>query len=228
MTSIAENLDRVRERIAAACEACGRAPDDVELVAVSKKKPAEAIREALAAGQDLVGENRIQEVLAKQPELPGSLRWHLIGHLQSNKVKQALHCRFDLIHSVDSAKLLRRLDAQAAEAGWTQSLLLQVNVSGEGAKYGISPDDLLPLLEEANGCRNLDIQGLMTIPPLTREAADASPHFAALRELRDRAAEETGFALYHLSMGMSRDLEYAIREGATLVRVGTDIFGERG
>jgi pyridoxal phosphate enzyme (YggS family) len=174
-----------------------------------------------------MGENRVQEVMAKQPELPGSIRWHLIGHLQSNKAKHAIHCRFELIHSVDSAKLLRRLNDQAQEDGWTQPVLIQVNVSGEGAKYGIEPDELIPLLEEANGYRNLEIQGLMTIPPLTREPADAASHFAALRELRDRAVEATGYELFHLSMGMSRDVEYAIREGATLVRVGTDIFGER-
>lgn len=227
MSTIEENLERVRERMRAALGACGREASDVELVAVSKKKPAEAIRAALDAGQDLMGENRIQEVLAKQPELPGSVRWHLIGHLQSNKVKQAVQCEFELIHSVDSAKLMRRIDTMAGDFGVAQAILLQVNVSGEGAKYGIAPDGLIPLLEEADGCRNLDIQGLMTIPPLTRDPADAAPQFASLRELRDRAAEATGYALPHLSMGMSRDMDYAIREGATLVRVGTDIFGAR-
>jgi pyridoxal phosphate enzyme (YggS family) len=227
MSELAEHLESVRERIQAACEAAGRPVEEVELVAVSKKKPVEAIREALEAGQDLFGENRVQEVMVKQPELPGSVRWHLIGHLQSNKVKQAVQCRFDLIHSVDSEKLMRALDRQAAEDGWMQPILIQVNVAGEAAKFGVAPDDLLPLLETANDCRHLDVQGLMTLPPLTRDPAEAAPFFAGLRDLRDRAADATGFDLVHLSMGMSRDLEPAIREGATLVRVGTDIFGAR-
>jgi pyridoxal phosphate enzyme (YggS family) len=227
MTSIADNLIQVQERIREACRACGREDDAVELVAVSKRKPAAAVQEAFDAGQELMGENRVQEVMEKQPHLPGNIRWHLIGHLQSNKVKHALHCRFELIHSVDSAKLLQRVNDLAAEEGWVQPVLLQVNISGEGAKFGLPPEELIPLLEEANTFHHVEIQGLMTMPPLTRDPADAAPHFAALRALRDKAAAETGFTLPHLSMGMSRDLEWAIQEGATLVRVGTDIFGAR-
>jgi pyridoxal phosphate enzyme (YggS family) len=221
------NLEKVHERICLACEACGRSAEDVELVAVSKRKPVEALREALAAGQLLFGENRIQEVMVKQPEMPGSLRWHLIGHLQSNKVKQAIHCRFELIHSVDSLKILQALDAEAGEQGFMQAVLIQVNVSGEASKQGVSPEDLPELLEVANGCRNLDIQGLMTIPPFTIDPEEAAPHFARLRELQEASRASSGFELPHLSMGMSHDLEVAIREGATFVRVGTDIFGER-
>ncbi|MDA3873987.1 MAG: YggS family pyridoxal phosphate-dependent enzyme [Kiritimatiellae bacterium] len=227
MKSIAENLEQVQERIREACRACGRDAEDVELIAVSKKKEVPALREAVSAGQTLLGENRIQEAMAKQPELPGSIRWHLIGHLQSNKVKQAIHCQFDCIHSVDSTKLMLALNEEAGQQGIVQPILLQVNISGEVSKFGLSPEDLLPLLEQATRCMHLDVQGLMTIPPFTEDPEKAGPFFAALRNLRDQAANETGFPLTQLSMGMSHDLEVAIREGATWVRVGTDIFGAR-
>lgn len=227
MSTITENLEKVRSRVAKACEKCGRDPREVELLAVSKKKEVDLIREAVNAGQLLFGENRIQEVMIKQPELPGSLHWHLIGHLQSNKVKHAIHCRFECIHSVDSAKILHALNKEAAEQGIVQNILLQVNVSGEGSKFGIAPHECIPLLEEATDCMNLTIQGLMTIPPLTEDPEKAGPYFEQLRELRDQAAVETGFDLDFLSMGMSHDMEVAIREGATMVRVGTDIFGKR-
>jgi hypothetical protein len=227
MTTIAENLEAVNHRIRKACEACGRDPKSLELLAVSKKKDAETVREAIHAGHTLLGENRIQEVLIKQPELPGSVRWHLIGHLQSNKVKQAIHCRFECIHSVDSAKIMHALNKEAAEQGIVQTILLQVNVSGEGSKYGIPPGELIPLLEEAAGCMNITVDGLMTIPPISEDPEKAAGYFRQLRELRDRAAEETGFPLPELSMGMSHDMEVAIKEGATYVRVGTDIFGSR-
>jgi len=227
MSTIAEKLDDVRARMERACESCGRDPHEVELLAVSKKKDVEMLREAVGAGQLLLGENRIQEVQVKQPELPSSVRWHLIGHLQSNKVKQAVHCRFECIHSVDSAKIMHALNREAAEQGFVQNILLQVNVSGEGSKFGIAPAELIPLLEEAAGCMNLNVEGLMTIPPLAEDPEKAAPYFVSLRELRDRAAEETGFPLEFLSMGMSHDMEVAIREGASMVRVGTDIFGKR-
>lgn len=227
MSSIADNIEKVHARIAKACENCGRDPQEVELLAVSKKKDVDAIREAVNAGQLLLGENRIQEVLIKQPDLPGSVNWHLIGHLQSNKVKHAIHCRFECIHSVDSAKILHALNKEAAEQGIVQNILLQVNVSGEGSKFGIAPEALVPLLEKAAGCMNVNIQGLMTIPPLAEDPEKAGPYFVQLRELRDQAAVETGFNLEFLSMGMSHDMEVAIREGATMVRVGTDIFGKR-
>ncbi len=227
MTEIAENLERVQARLAKACEACGREAADVELMAVSKKKDVDTVREVVQAGQLLLGENRIQEVLIKQPELPSAIRWHLIGHLQSNKVKHAIHCRFECIHSVDSVKLMHALNKEAGEQGIVQNILLQVNVSGEGSKFGIAPDELFPLLEEAAGCMHLNVEGLMTIPPVSENPEKAGPYFKQLRELRDQAALETGFALESLSMGMSHDMEVAIREGATMVRVGTDIFGAR-
>ncbi len=227
MTDIVKNLEGVNARIQEACTAAGRAREEVELVAVSKRKPKEAIQEALEAGHLLMGENRVQEVMQKQPDLPSVLRWHLIGHLQSNKVKHALHCRFELIHSVDSVKLLQAIDRQAGEEGWMQSILLQVNVAGDGAKFGFKPEEVPAALDVCNLCRNLDVQGLMTLPPLTQDPHDVAPYFAQLRELRDQCSEESGFELPHLSMGMSRDLEVAVQEGSTLVRVGTDIFGAR-
>lgn len=227
MSQLFENLDRVQARIHAACAACGRDPASVTLLAVSKKKDAASIRELVQAGQLLFGENRVQEAMIKQPELPGSLKWHLIGHLQTNKVKQAVHCRFDCIHSVDSARLMQALNREAAEQGWVQTILFQVNVSGEGSKSGMKPEELIPMLEAASGCMNLNVEGLMTIPPLAEDPEKAGPHFARLRELRDQAAAATGFPLECLSMGMSHDLEVAIREGASMVRVGTDLFGAR-
>lgn len=227
MSELQENLERVRERLRRACEACGRDAEEVELMAVSKRKGVDLIREAVAAGQLLLGENRIQEVLVKQPELPSSIRWHLIGHLQSNKVKPAVHCGFECIHSVDSLKILHAINREAAEQGRVQTVLIQVNVSGEGSKFGVAPEELIPLLDEAAGCMNLNVEGLMTIPPLAEDPEKAGPYFSRLRELRDRAAAETGFELPQLSMGMSHDMEVAIREGATMVRVGTDIFGAR-
>jgi len=227
MTNVVENLASVRERMQQACEACGRSPEEVILVAVSKKKEASLIREVFDAGQVVFGENRVQEVMAKQPELPSGIQWHLIGHLQSNKVKHAVHCEFDVIHSIDSEKLLRKINEESEEQGRVQRAFLQVNVSGEGSKYGIEPKELESLLETATGYHNIDLQGLMTIPPASEDPEKAAPHFVALRELRDRVAASTGFALPELSMGMSHDMEVAIREGATYVRVGTDIFGAR-
>jgi pyridoxal phosphate enzyme (YggS family) len=227
MNRIDENLQRVEERIQRACAASGRGRESVTLVAVSKTQPVERIREAVAAGLTLFGENKVQEALAKIPELSSALHWHLIGHLQTNKVKHALHCRFELIHGVDSLRLLDALDAAAAEAGLVQPVLIQVNVSGEGSKSGLPPQELLPLLEQAASRMNLDVQGLMTIPPASENPENAASHFARLRDLRDQARAATGFPLEVLSMGMSHDLEVAIREGATIVRVGSDLFGAR-
>lgn len=227
MSEIEQNIDRVEARIAEACARAGRDRGAVELVAVSKKHPAERIREAFDAGLRVFGENRVQEALAKMPELPGSIDWHLIGHLQTNKVKHAVQAEFALIHSVDSERLLVALEEAAAERGRVQAVLLQVNVSGEASKFGLAPEGLLPLLEVASGCHHLEVRGLMTMPPFTEDPEKAAPHFARLRGLRDEAAAASGFGLEVLSMGMSHDLEVAVREGATHVRVGTDVFGAR-
>ena len=223
---IAENLETVRGRIAAACARAGRAPESVRLLAVSKTYGPDAVRAAAAAGQRLFGENRVQEAAAKIPECPGNLEWHLIGHLQSNKAALAARL-FDWVHSVDSAKLLEALDRHAADAGRTLRALVQVNVSGERAKSGLAPAAVPDVLALADRLRNVRIVGLMTIPPLAEDPETARPFFRKLRELRDGWAAATGFDLAELSMGMTHDLEVAIEEGATFVRVGTGIFGAR-
>jgi pyridoxal phosphate enzyme (YggS family) len=226
MPSLQENLESVRERIAAAAERASRNVSEIELVAVSKTHPAEVIREASEAGQVLFGENRVQEALAKIPLLPGKLRWHLIGHLQSNKVRKALP-HFELIHGVDSLDLARDIDRIAGEEGFFPRLLLEVNVSGEGSKHGFDPSVLERHLEELLALPRLQIEGFMTMAPLAPEAQASRPHFRFLRELRDRLAQMSGIPFPTLSMGMSGDYEVGVEEGATLVRVGSAIFGGR-
>jgi pyridoxal phosphate enzyme (YggS family) len=223
---IAENLAAVHRRMAAACARAGRSPDSVRLLAVSKTHGPDAVRAAAAAGQVLFGENRVQEAAAKMPECPAHVQWHLIGHLQSNKAAQAARL-FDWVHSVDSVRLLEALDRHAGEAGRRLDVLVQVNVSGEGSKSGLAPEGVPAVLARCNELTNVQVRGLMTIPPLTEDPEKARPYFRALRELRDRWAAELGMDLDELSMGMTHDLEAAIGEGATIVRVGTAIFGER-
>ena len=225
-STIEQRLQAVQQRIARACEAVGRDPAEVELVAVSKRKPAEAVIAAASAGQVVFGENRVQEAQEKIPLCPGGLKWHLIGHLQKNKVKHAVPL-FDLIHSVDSLALLESIDNACANAGLTRQVLIQVNTAGDAAKFGIAPEELCPLLERAKTLANVDVMGLMTMPPFSEDSEKVRVHFARTRELRDQAAAETGFPLEALSMGMSHDMEVAVGEGATYVRVGTDIFGKR-
>ena len=226
MTSVLENLESVREKIAAAADRTGRNSSEIELVAVSKTHPAEIIREAVEAGQEFFGENRVQEALAKIPLLPGKLRWHLIGHLQSNKIRKALP-HFELIHGVDSLDLARDIDRIAAEEGVFPRILLEVNVSGEGSKHGFEPAALERYLEELLALPRLQVEGFMTMAPLALEAEASRPHFRSLRELRDRLAQQAGISFPTLSMGMSGDYAVGIEEGATLVRVGSAIFGRR-
>ena len=222
--TFAERLTAVERRISAACEAAGRPRDDVRLLAVSKTKPPEAVQEAASCGLRLFGENRIQEAQSKIPLCPSGLEWHLIGHLQSNKAKVAANL-FQMIHSVDSLRLLEALEAHA---GTTLPVLLQVNVSGEAAKFGMKPSDAAEVIEAANGMQKVEVHGLMTIPPFAPDPEKTRVHFRALRALRDRLQDETGTPLPELSMGMSHDLEVAIEEGSTWVRIGTDLFGARG
>jgi pyridoxal phosphate enzyme (YggS family) len=226
MTAVEQNLSEIHVRIAAAAARSGRAVADVELVAVSKTFPAEAVREAWEAGQTLFGESRVQEAAAKIPELPGALRWHFIGHLQKNKVRRALPL-FELFHGVDSLELARDIDRIAAEEGVFPRVLLEVNVAGEASKFGFRPDTLERELDALLALPRLQVEGLMTIAPYADEPEHSRPFFAALRELRDRLAASSGAPLTTLSMGMSGDFEIAIEEGATLVRVGTAIFGSR-
>lgn len=224
--TLAERLALVQQRIADACARAGRTPDEVQLVTVSKTHGPDRIEEAVSCGLTVFGESRIQEARAKIPLCPGHLQWHLIGHLQTNKVKQAAPL-FDVVHSVDSERLLEAYNAACTEAGRTTRIFLQVNVSGEGSKFGIAPDQLPALLERSCSCMNLEVVGLMTIPPFAEEAEKARPHFARLRALRDETAARCGVPLPELSMGMSHDFEIAIEEGATVIRIGTAIMGER-
>jgi pyridoxal phosphate enzyme (YggS family) len=224
---IAENLARIRERMAAAAARAGRDPTSVRLVAVSKTYPAEAVRAAYDAGHNLFGENRVQELLEKAPALPATLEWHLIGHLQGNKAAKAV-THAACIQAVDSAALLHRLDRLAGEASKRLPVLLEINISGEDTKFGLRDDDAIRACAEAAlSCANLAWQGLMTMAPFDAPEAELRRTFAGLRELRDRLARDLATPLPELSMGMSGDFEAAIAEGATLVRIGTAIFGTR-
>lgn len=226
MPSIAENLEIIRGNISDAARRAGRDCSTVELIAVSKTHPAEVIREAVEAGQEIFGENRVQEAMAKVPLLPGRLQWHLIGHLQSNKVRKALPL-FHLIHGVDSSELARDIDRIAAEEGLHPRVLLEVNVSGESSKHGFSPENLEGEMEALLSLPRLQVEGFMTMAPLAPESEASRPYFAALRELRDRMTQLAGVPFQTLSMGMSGDYQVAVEEGATLVRVGSAIFGTR-
>jgi PLP dependent protein len=226
MSAIEENLEQVRAKIAAAAQKAGRSTDEVRLVAVSKTHPAESVRTAHHAGQNLFGESRIQEARAKIPELPSSLEWHFIGHLQKNKIRHALPL-FDLFHSVDSLALARDLNRIADEVGSRPRILLEVNVSGEGSKFGFRPEILHAEIEDLLALPRLTIEGLMTIPPLAAESERSRKFFVQLRELRDALQTEFELPLAELSMGMTNDYAVAVEEGATMVRVGTAIFGER-
>jgi hypothetical protein len=228
-STIADRLAGVRERIAAAARSAGRDPSSVLLVAVSKTFPIDAIREAYAAGQRDFGENRVQEGLQKSANSADlDIRWHLLGHLQTNKARKAAPA-FATIHSVDSVELLRKIDAAAAEAGRTPELLIQVDLAGEATKFGVPPEDVPPLFEAAAACGAARVVGLMTLPPIAESPEDARPYFTRLRGLRDQwlAAGVPAPMLRELSMGMSADFEVAIQEGSTMVRVGTAIFGSR-
>ena len=227
--SIAVRLSEVRARIDAAARRAGRDPFAVRLVAVSKTFPIDAVREAYAAGQRDFGENRVQEALEKISASPDlAVRWHLLGHLQTNKARKAAPA-FAMIQSVDGVDLLRKLDAAAAESGHAPELLVQVDLAGEATKFGARPGEVRVILEAASSCRAARVVGLMTLPPIPDDPEESRPWFRQLRELRDGWLK-AGIApemLRELSMGMSGDFEVAVQEGATIVRVGTAIFGSR-
>lgn len=226
MDNLATRLESIHARIAAAARKAGRQPSEVQLVAVSKTHPAEVVREAFEAGQPVFGENKVQELLGKAPLLPSAVRWHLIGHLQKNKIRKILP-QVELIHGVDSLELARDIDRIAADLGLFPRALLEVNVSGEASKFGFPPDTLKSQLEEILALPRLQVEGFMTIAPFVEDPAEARPFFAALRILRDDLASQAGVPFSTLSMGMSGDFEVAVEEGATLVRVGSAIFGAR-
>jgi pyridoxal phosphate enzyme (YggS family) len=224
--SVAECLAEVRQRIGAACGRAGRRPEEVEVIAVTKTFGPEVVAEAWQAGLTRVGENRVQEAAAKIPHCPGGPEWHLIGHLQRNKVRAALEF-FPVIHAVDSARLLEQINRVAEEAGCQPRLLLEVNVSGEASKFGLKPAELPAVLEQALALRAVTLAGLMTMAPFCSDPQQTRPVFARLRELRDRMERELGVGLPQLSMGMSNDFEVAVEEGATWVRLGSALFGDR-
>ncbi|HYF76332.1 MAG TPA: YggS family pyridoxal phosphate-dependent enzyme [Symbiobacteriaceae bacterium] len=228
MSNIVANVEQIRQRVAAAALRAGRNPADVTIIAVSKTRTIDEIREVLAAGLTHLGENRVQELKEKWPAIGGSATWHLIGSLQTNKAKQALDMA-DLIHSLDRLSLADELTRLAGRRGVPCKALVEVNVSGEESKHGVSPADLPALLRAISDGGNVLVQGLMTMAPLSDDPETARPHFRRLRQLAEqvRAWGLPGVTMEHLSMGMSGDFEVAVEEGASLVRVGTAIFGAR-
>jgi pyridoxal phosphate enzyme (YggS family) len=226
MTDAAIALQQWREKIAAAATAAGRSPDSVRLIPASKSVPPERLRDFFDAGQKIFGENRIQEARAKIPLLPSSCRWHFIGGLQRNKVRDAV-AWFDLIHSVDSLALLEEIDHKARAAGKIQQVLIEVNVAGESSKHGCRPEEAGTLIARAQNLAAVEVLGLMTVAPYHEDPELARPSFAQLRRLRDQLEAEHGWRLPELSMGMTHDYAVAIAEGATMVRIGSGLFGTR-
>jgi pyridoxal phosphate enzyme (YggS family) len=220
----------VRERIARAAARAGRRADEVRLLAVTKSQPAELVRAAFAAGLREFGENKVQEADAKMAALAdlraAGIVWHMIGHMQSNKARRAAEL-FDVIHSLDDVRLAPRLEKAAAQAGKVVKALVQVDLAGEETKFGMDEARLLPALDQLRGSKSLHVIGLMALPPLSEEPEEMRPYFRRLRELRDRARAENLLLGSELSLGMSHDLEVAVEEGSTIVRVGTALFGPR-
>ena len=225
--SVAANLAQVRERIAAACVRAGRDPASVRIVAVSKTQPPEAVAEAVAAGADAIGENRVQEAAAKRPLVAGATPWHLIGPLQRNKARAALGL-FDVVETIDRPELADRLEGLLAAGGRVLPVFLEANLGGEAQKSGVTADGAPALAEHIAGrCPHLRLAGVMTVPPYDPDPERSRPHFAALRGLAAGLAARLGIPTFELSMGMSEDFEVAVEEGATLVRLGRILFGER-
>jgi pyridoxal phosphate enzyme (YggS family) len=222
----AANVEAVRRRIDAACARAGREPSAVTLVAVTKTQPPEAVAEASRAGLNLFGENKVQEAKAKIPLCPSRLRWHMLGHLQTNKCREAV-ALFEMIQSVDSLRLAEEISKRAEQAAKTMPVLLEVNAVGEASKFGYAPEQLLAEFLQLNALPRLEIHGLMTVPPWSPDPEKVRPVFRQLRELKARCEQILGAPLPHLSMGMTGDFEVAIEEGATIVRIGTALFGAR-
>ena len=225
---IRENIESVEERISGACRRAGRDRSEVNLICVTKTKPEEMLREAYEAGQRDFGENKVQEIVRKKPALPDDIRWHMIGHLQRNKVKQLIG-QTVMIHSVDSFRLAEAIRAEAVKAGIVIPVLIEVNMADEETKFGVSPGEALQLITDASELKGIKIEGLMTIAPYTEDPESNRPYFAGLRELAVDIGQKCidNVSMGVLSMGMTGDFEVAIEEGATHIRVGTGIFGER-
>lgn len=228
MISIRDNILRVQERIAHAAVRAGRKPEDITLVAVTKTHPVAAILEAVFAGLNHFGENRIQESIVKIPAFNQSVHWHLIGHLQSNKVKQALSL-FEMIQSVDSVRLAQVIGEQSLKSGKKMPVLIEVNTSGEQSKFGVSPEKAPDIIAEVASLEGIELLGLMTIGPFTGEPEDARSCFQQLTQIKDKAIHSgiSSDTMKYLSMGMTSDFEIAIEEGANILRIGSAIFGER-
>lgn len=225
---VTENLNQVRENIKAACEAAGRDPKEVTLIAVSKTKPVHMLQEAYDAGARVFGENKVQEITDKYPQLPKDIQWHMIGHLQRNKVKYIVD-KVALIHSVDSLRLAQTIEQEAAKHDVCVPILLEVNVAQEETKFGLKTEEVLPLVESIAKFPHIKIQGLMTIAPYVQNPEENRPIFRQLKKLSvDIAAKNiNNITMSVLSMGMTNDYQVACEEGSTMVRVGTGIFGER-
>ena len=228
MTSIRENLLQVQDRVAAAAERAGHHPGAVRIVAVSKTKPASRIFEAIEAGVTEIGENQLQEARTKYDQIDRPVKWHFVGHLQTNKVKGALQI-FDLIHSVDSLRLLAEINRRSTQLNRQTDVLIQVNTSGESSKYGVQPEQTLNFMESSLNYRNVRIKGLMTIGQFTPIVDAVRPSFALLSRIQEKikAQQFAGVEMEYLSMGMTNDFEVAVEEGANLIRIGTAIFGKR-
>jgi pyridoxal phosphate enzyme (YggS family) len=224
--SIAENYRQIQERIGAACQRAGRDRGAVLLLPVSKGQSAGAVEEAAALGLRIFGENKVQEAKVKISQSPARLQWHMIGHLQSNKARDAV-LLFSMIESIDSVELAREVNKWADKLAKRVPILLEVNCAGEASKFGFQPGELRSACDEINSLERIEIHGLMTIAPYTPTAERVRPFFAKLRELNDQCSQQLGAPLPHLSMGMSGDFEIAIEEGATIVRIGTALFGPR-
>jgi len=225
--SLESNFSLARQKIEAACQRAGRDPASVTLLAITKGQPPEVIRAAAALGQVYFGESKVQEAKAKIPLSPSRLRWHLVGHLQSNKCRDAVFL-FEMIHSIDSMELAQEVNRWADKSGKTLPILLEVNLAGEASKFGFKPQQVALQLSAIHELRRLELRGLMTLAPWSPDPEKARPIFRQLRELKLDCEQKLGAPLPHLSMGMSGDFEVAIEEGATFVRLGTTLFGPRG
>jgi PLP dependent protein len=226
MTSLAANLEQIQARLVQACDRAHRDPSTVTLVAVTKNQPPDRVRAAADLGLTVFGENRVQEAKVKMGLCPSQLQWHMIGHLQSNKCRDAVHF-FQMIQSVDSLSLAQEINKWAEKSAKRLPVLLEANLAGESSKFGYQPEGLLAELTAINALPRIEIHGLMTMAPWTTEPEKTRPVFRRLRELKDQCQQVLGAPLSHLSMGMSGDFEVAVEEGATLVRIGTALFGER-
>ncbi len=226
MEKIKNNLEIINEKIKKAAFKVNRNPQEIKLVAVTKTTTIEQIKEAISAGVKIIGENKVQEAKEKYQILTTDIEWHLVGHLQTNKVKYAIEI-FDLIHSVDSIKLAKEIDRRSLQFGMMTNVLIEVNVSGEETKYGIKPEEVEPFLKEISEFSRIKIRGLMTIAPIVEDKEEVRPYFRKLRELFEKIKIKNikNIRMNYLSMGMTEDFEVAIEEGANMVRIGRGIFG---